>query len=88
MWEFRKLSASKPKGYVKTVATKFNSLDREVKAIIVTVAIWLLLCIGLYLNNTESDAIDMEYYDSIDNSETERLAWKIGLPNGLLSPWQ
>ena len=46
-------------------------------------AIWLLLCIGLYLNNTESDAIDMEYYDSIDNTDTERLAWKIGLPNGL-----
>ena len=74
MWEFRKLSASKPKGYAKTVATKFNRLDREVKAIIVTVAIWLLLCIGLYLNNSESDAIDMEYYDDVNNTDTERLA--------------
>ena len=59
---------------MKTVATKFNSLDREVKAILVTLFIWLLLCIGLYLNNSESDAIDMEYYDDVNNTDTERLA--------------
>ena len=74
----RKKSASKGKGDVKPAAPKFKhwfmSLDREVRAILVTVAIWLLLCIGLYLNNTESDAIDMEYYDSIDNTDTEKLA--------------
>ena len=70
----RPKSASKAKGYVKSVATKFNGLDREVKAIIVTVAIWLLLCIGLYLNNTESDAIDMKYFDTVENTDTSRLA--------------
>ena len=74
MWEFRHLSASKGKSVVNSAATKFKALDRELKAIIITVMIWLLLCIWLYANNTETDAIDIEYYDTPDNTEVERLA--------------
>ena len=74
MWEFRKLSASKPKGYVRTVATRFKSIDIELQRMIIIMGIWLLLCFILFALNTESDAIDMEYLDDIDNNNTERLA--------------
>ena len=74
MWEFRGLRASKAKGYVNSVATKFKALDIELQRMIVIIGIWLALCFILFALNTESDSIDMEYYDNIDNNNTERLA--------------
>ena len=74
MWEFRHLRASKAKHYVNSVATKFRSIDIELQRMIVIILIWLLLCFILFALNTESDAIDMEYYDNIDNNNTDRLA--------------
>ena len=74
MWEFRSLRASKAKGYVNSVATKFKALDIELQRMICIILIWLALCFILFALNTESDAIDMEYYDTVNNTETERLA--------------
>ena len=74
MWEFRGLRASKAKHYVNSVATKFKTIDIELQRMIVIIGIWLALCFILFALNTESDAIDMDYFDSIDNTETERLA--------------
>ena len=74
MWEFRHLRASKGKHYVNSAATKFKALDIELKRMIVIIGIWLALCFILFALNTESDAIDMEYYDTVNNTETERLA--------------
>ena len=74
MWEFRGLSASKAKGYVNSVATKFKTLDIELQRLIIIIGIWLALCFILFALNTESDTIDMEYYDSIENTDTSKLA--------------
>ena len=74
MWEFRGLRASKGKHYVNSVATKFKALDIELQRMICIIGIWLALCFILFALNTESDSIDMEYYDNIDNDNTERLA--------------
>ena len=79
MWEFRHLkSASKGKGDVKPAAPKFKSwfmsLDREIRSIIIVIGVWLLLCVYLFLNSTETDSIDLDrYYDDVRTEETERL---------------
>ena len=70
--------ASKGKGRVKPAATGFtvwfSKLDREIRAIVFMVAIWLILCVFLFLNSTSQDSIDLDrYYDDIRNPETERL---------------
>ena len=67
-------SASKAKDYVRTVATKFRSIDIQLQRMIIIILIWLGLCFILFALNTESDAIDMEYYDTPDHTDTERLA--------------
>ena len=64
----------KGKHYVNSVATKFKALDTELQRMICIILIWLALCFILFALNTESDAIDMEYYDTVNNTETERLA--------------
>ena len=74
MWEFRSLSASKGKHYVNSAATKFKALDIELQRMIVIIGIWLALCFILFAINTESDAIDLDYFDTVNNTETERLA--------------
>ena len=74
MWEFRGLSASKGKTVVNLAATKFKALEKDIQTILIWLGIWLLLCVGLYWNNTESDAIDLEYYDEVRHTDTERLA--------------
>ena len=70
--------ASKGKGRVKPAATGFRAwfdkLDREIRAIVFMVAIWLILCVFLFLNSTSQDSIDLDrYYDDIRTEETERL---------------
>ena len=74
MWEFRSLSASKGKTVVNLAATKFKALDKDIQTILIWLGIWLVLCLFLYANNTESDAIDLEYYDEVGHTDTERLA--------------
>ena len=74
----RKKSASKGKRDVKSAAFKFKTwfmrLDREIRAILIVITIWLLLCVYLFLNSTEQDSIDLDrYYDDIRTEETERL---------------
>lgn len=75
---FPRKSASKGKGDVKPAAPKFKhwfmSLDREIRAILIVITIWLLLCVYLFLNSTEQDSIELDrYYDDIRTEETERL---------------
>ena len=70
--------ASKGKRRVKPAATGFTAwfdkLDREIRAIVFMVAIWLILCVFLFLNSTSQDSIDLDrYYDDIRTEETERL---------------
>ena len=70
--------ASKAKGRVKPAATRFrpwfDKLDREIRAIVFMVTIWLILCVFLFLNSTSQDSIDLDrYYDDIRKEETERL---------------
>ena len=74
MWEVRSLRASKAKHYVNSVATKFKTIDIELQRMIIIIGIWLALCFILFALNTESDAIDMEYYDDIGMENTDRLA--------------
>ena len=83
MWEFRglsmKKSASSKKSVVKPAATKFisnwNTLQKEQRLWIIVLLLWAVACVFLYINNTESDAIELDrYYDSIDNPDTDRIA--------------
>ena len=69
--------ASKGKGRVRPAApdlkstwSKLSTLDRIV---LYGVAIWVLLMIVMFTGATESDSIDIEYYDDI-STELERLA--------------
>ena len=82
MWEFRGLtvnkSASKGKGHVKPAATKFkstwNKLSKLDKLVLYGVGLWVLIMILMFMTASESDSIDMEYYDEVNNTDTERLA--------------
>ena len=83
MWEFRGLtvnkSASKGKGHVKPAATKFksswNKLSKLDRFVLYGVAIWIIVLILMFtVVASDSDSIDMEYYDNVDNTDTERLA--------------
>ena len=74
----RRKSASKGKGDVKPAAPKFRTwfwgLDREIRAILIVITVWLLLCVYLFINSTEQDAIELDcYYDDVRTPETERL---------------
>ena len=82
MWEFRGLrvnkSASKGKTVVKPAATKlsntWNKLSKLDKLVLYGVGLWVLIMIIMFTTATESDSIDMEYYDEVNNTDTERLA--------------
>jgi len=80
MWEFIHLkSASKGKGDVKPAAPDFknswNKLSRLDKIVLYGVAMWVIVLILLFtVVASESDSIDLEYYDNVTNTETERLA--------------
>ncbi len=71
-------SASKGKGHVKPAAPDFksswNKLSKLDKLVLYGVGLWVLIMILMFMTASESDSIDMEYYDEVNNTETERLA--------------
>ena len=83
MWEFRGLSmtksASSKKSVVKPAATKFinkcNTMQKEHRLWIIVLLLWAVACVFLYINNTETDAIELErYWDTIEDTDTDRIA--------------
>ena len=74
-----KQSASKGKGHVKLAAPDFksswNKLSKLDRFVLLGVAIWVIVLILMFtVVASDSDSIDMEYYDNVDNTDTERLA--------------
>ena len=69
--------ASDSKTVVKPAATKFKStwskLSNLDKLVLYGVALWILIMVLMFTTATESDSIDIEYYDDI-SMELERLA--------------
>ena len=69
--------ASKGKGYVKPAAPDLKStwskLSGRDRIVLYGVGLWVLLMIVMFTGATESDSIDIEYYDDI-STELERLA--------------
>ena len=55
---------------IKNTWSKLSKLD---KLVLYGVGLWVLLMIVMFTTATESDSIDIEYYDDI-SIETERLA--------------
>ena len=82
MWEFRGLSMSKSaskgktvvKPAVQTIKGTYNKLSQNDKLVLAMVVVWIITMTFMLINSTESDAIDIEYYDDVTVSETERLA--------------
>ena len=74
-----KHSASKGKTVVKPAAPDFksswNKLSKLDRFVLYGVAIWIIVLILMFtVVASDSDSIDMEYYDNVDNTDTERLA--------------
>jgi len=69
--------ASKGKGYVKPAAPDLKStwsrLSKLDRLVLYGVVIWILIMIMMFTGASESDSIDIEYYDDI-STELERLA--------------
>ena len=69
--------ASSGKTVVKPAATKFKStwskLSTLDRLVLWGVALWILIMVLMFTTATESDSIDIEYYDDI-STELERLA--------------
>lgn len=69
--------ASSGKTVVKPAETKFKStwskLSKLDRFVLYGVGLWIIIMILMLINSTESDSIDIEYYDDI-SIETERLA--------------
>ncbi len=83
MWEFRgltmKKSASKGKAHVNSAAPDFkntwNKLSKLDKLVLSGVLLWSIVLVWLFtVVATESDSIDIEYYDDVKHSDTEKLA--------------
>ena len=74
-----KQSASKGTGHVKLAApdvkSSWNKLSKLDKFVLLGVALWVIVLILMFtVVASDSDSIDMEYYDNVDNTDTERLA--------------
>ena len=55
--------------------SSWNKLSRLDKFVLYGVGIWIIVLILMFtVVASDSDSIDMEYYDNVDNTETERLA--------------
>ena len=69
--------ASSGKSDVKPAASEikstWNKLSRLDKLVLYGVVLWVLVMIMMFMNASESDSIDIEYYDDID-IDRERLA--------------
>ena len=69
--------ASSGKTVVKPAATKFKStwskLSRLDRFVLLGVLLWIVIMTVMLINSTESDSIDIEYYDDI-SIDSERLA--------------
>ena len=59
---------------VQNLRTTYNKLSQNDKLVLAMVVIWVITMTFMLINSTESDAIDIEYYDDVTVSETERLA--------------
>ena len=59
---------------VQNLRTTYNKLSQNDKLVLAMVVIWIITMTFMLINSTESDAIDIEYYDDVTVSETERLA--------------
>ena len=59
---------------VQNLRTTYNKLSQNDKLVLAMVLIWVITMTFMLINSTESDAIDIEYYDDVTVSETERLA--------------
>ena len=75
MTETNRVSGGKT--VVKPAASSFkstwNKLSNLDKLVLYGVALWILIMVLMFTTATESDSIDIEYYDDI-SIETERLA--------------
>ena len=69
-------SASKGKTVVKpavqTIKGTYNKLSQNDKLVLAMVVVWIITMTFMLINSTESDAIDIEYYDEV--VDTSRLA--------------
>ena len=59
---------------VQNLRTTYNKLSQNDRLVLAMVVIWVITMTFMLINSTESDAIDIEYYDDVTVSETERLA--------------
>ena len=59
---------------VQNLRTTYNKLSQNDRLVLAMVVVWIITMTFMLINSTESDAIDIEYYDDVTVSETERLA--------------
>ena len=59
---------------VQNLKSTYNKLSQNDRLVLAMVVIWIITMTFMLINSTESDAIDIEYYDDVTVSETERLA--------------
>ena len=74
-----KKSASSKKSVVKPAAIqlkqRWNTMQKEHRLWSVVLLLWAIACVFLYINNSESDAIELErYFDTVGNPDTDRIA--------------
>ena len=59
---------------VRNLKHTWNKLSQNDRLVLAMVLIWVITMTFMLINSTESDSIDIEYYDDVTESETERLA--------------
>ena len=57
---------------VQTIKGTYNKLSQNDKLVLAMVVVWIITMTFMLINSTESDAIDIEYYDEV--VDTSRLA--------------
>ena len=57
---------------VQTIKGTYKKLSQNDKLVLAMVVVWIITMTFMLINSTESDAIDIEYYDEV--VDTSRLA--------------
>ena len=57
---------------VQNIKGTYNKLSQNDKLVLAMVVVWIITMTFMLINSTESDAIDIEYYDEV--VDTSRLA--------------